>query len=352
MSPEQTLALFALGREAWNKWATERLADKAELRKSGASIESWEEAARATFKDRETDEHLDFSGFIFPAMVTFFRARLSGETSFSRAVFHGHAGFAGTEFSEKADFAEAEFKDYANFAGARFAAYANFSGARFRKGANFYNGRFLFTTSFDGVRFCEEATFWLCTFEGLATYRGTHFSRDAIFFGARAGAFDLNAARFDRVPDFTQARFDEAPRLDVAEIKLPSLWGSVRRPAEPTDAGAYRALRRLAVQGHDHECEQQFFAAELRALRGNPDRPWPNFLFFLPIRRAATVEAEEASDASEGTQNALIDVEKHASQRRRFWPGGARYWLGLLYEIFSDFGRSVDLLPGLSPPIS
>lgn len=64
------------------------------------------------------------------------------------------------------------------------------------------------------------------------------------------------------------------------------------------------------MQGKDHECELWFFAEELKSLRGSTDwllpRPWNLF------RRG-----------------------------KRVWPGGGRYWLGLLYQLFSDFGRSM-----------
>lgn len=64
------------------------------------------------------------------------------------------------------------------------------------------------------------------------------------------------------------------------------------------------------MQGHDNEREQIFFAEELKSLRGSTDwllpRPWNLF------RRGAPL-----------------------------WQGGARYWLGLLYQWFSNFGRSL-----------
>ena len=55
-------------------------------------------------------------------------------------------------------------------------------------------------------------------------------------------------------------------------------------------------LRRLAAQGHDHECEIQFLTGEIIARRGTMDT-WSR----------------------------------------------PRFWAGLLYEVLSDFGRSVVL---------
>ena len=124
------------------------------------------------------------------------------------------------------------------------------------------------------------------------------------------------------MPDFIQAHFAEAPRLDNSHIRpgfieprrfwdrlFPRVNGDVDRSAR------YRALKRLAIDGHDHVREQEYFAGELRSLRGCPDRLLPNPLNWF--RR------------------------DDAGRRRRAWPGGARYWFGLGYQLLSDFGRSM-----------
>ncbi len=59
----------------------------------------------------------------------------------------------------------------------------------------------------------------------------------------------------------------------------------------------WRALKRLATQAHDYERERYFFAEEVRAARNVRDHP--------------------------------------------FGANYERYWSGLLYEFFSDFGRSM-----------
>ncbi len=80
-------------------------------------------------------------------------------------------------------------------------------------------------------------------------------------------------------------------------------------------AARYRALKRLAIQGHDHAREQEYFAGELKALRGHPDRLLPNPLNWFR--------------------------KDEDGRRLPAWPGGARYWFGLGYQWFSDFGRSM-----------
>ena len=151
--------------------------------------------------------------------------------------------------------------------------------------------------------------------------------------------FNMAHAVFDVVPDFIQAHFEEAPRLDNLEVggKLPELkdiqdedreklsrrgrWHRRRleknRPyrrmfealAKDSDLrnipARWRALKRLAIQGHDTERELEFHARELRSQRFAED--WP-----LPLA---------------------------------FWRGRAwaffRFWFGYFYQWFSDFGRSL-----------
>ncbi len=154
--------------------------------------------------------------------------------------------------------------------------------------------------------------------------------------------FSLQDATFHEVPDFEQAHFAEAPRLDVAHFNRPRVqpgrfwrWTRARvkaddkrtpggaaeggaqssgpSPTLPDTTARWRALKRLAVQGHDHEREMMFFAEELKSLRGRTDKLLPNFA------------------------NLFRDD-------KRFWPGGARYWFGLFYQGLSNFGGSI-LLP-------
>ena len=100
-------------------------------------------------------------------------------------------------------------------------------------------------------------------------------------------SFSLADALFLAVPDFTEAHFDEAPRLDNVDVK-PNYKGDKDLPAQ------WRALKRLAIQGHDHERELFFFKGELQSRRWSVDKPW------------------------------------HAV-----------FWFGLFYQGLSDFGRSM-----------
>ena len=113
------------------------------------------------------------------------------------------------------------------------------------------------------------------------------------------------------MPDFIQAKFSEAPRFDNLYIRpafvepggfwvLPHQDVKKQIDANPdlqNVPARWRALKRLAIQGHDHIREQEFFANEIRSAQFVTDWPY-----------------------GEG------------------WP---RFWFGKLYQWFSDFGRSI-----------
>lgn len=92
------------------------------------------------------------------------------------------------------------------------------------------------------------------------------------------------------MPDFNQAAFGVVPWLDMVHIHEKA------SSSDAAKAAYWRTLKRLAILGHDHPREQLFFRNELLARRGS---------------------AEEKS-----------------------WH--CAYWVGLLYQWLSDFGRSLS----------
>ena len=139
------------------------------------------------------------------------------------------------------------------------------------------------------------------TFEHVTSFAGAKFRAEVDFRAVQGNsAFTMAASEFMETPNFEQATFVQAPRLDNVKIG-PQLcyWGKVKEFFTEGDLekeGRWRALKRLAAQGHDHASEQLFFRGEFLARHGVADR----------YRRAS-------------------------------------FWVGVLYQIFSDFGRSLFL---------
>jgi hypothetical protein len=246
MNKAETLKLFAKGRDAWNAWAQDQLSKKV-----GDTNHQWAAGAQAVFSGHTFNKNADFRHFIFPGTT---------------------------------DFENAHFQDSAHFDNAEFQGEVWFVHTRFEKGAFFVKSCF-----------SKNGNFLQVSFEGFTSFSECHFHEDADFSAVQGkGIFDLTDTTFDRVPDFIQAHFAEAPRLDNIKVPAVGLWRSTHPDSEHLSA-CYRALKRIAIQGHDHDREIQFFANEIRSLRGSPDKPWH-----------------------------------------------ARYWVGYLYEVISDFGRSIS----------
>jgi len=97
------------------------------------------------------------------------------------------------------------------------------------------------------------------------------FDRTADFSAIVAeSAFSLENVSFNDVPDFIEAHFLEAPRLDHVRVPTVAELHDTHVALGSDIAARYRALKRLAILGHDHERELQFFADELRSQQSGP----------------------------------------------------------------------------------
>lgn len=259
MNQEETLALYSQGKEAWNTWAQEVLSRRDDSRE-------WRNEAEADFLFHTFVESADFSGFVFPGYALFVGVPFINGAGFDNAVFLSGAGFNKARFLKVVWFREATFKGDARF---------------------------------DRATFEGDARFELSTFEHSTNFYGAKFRAEADFKAIRGNSvFTMADAEFIEIPDFQQATFVQVPRLDNVKIG-PQLTRRDKLKAfftkgDSEKEGRWRALRRLATQGHDHASEQLFFRGELLARRGVTDRYW------------------------------------HAA-----------FWLGVFYQLFSDFGRSL-----------
>ena len=310
MNREETWDLFKQGKEAWNAWADEMLSQRKAFAEDGSwpqgkrppkgndQIDAWRAQARADFSEQEFSENEgDFKYFVFPFCADFSKATFSGGASFMRATFSGIAFFTGATFSGGADFTSATFSGNASFRWATFSGDADFMRATFSGDASFTSATFSGEADFIWPTFSGDASFNGATFSGRASFSEATFSgenADVSFEAAKSErAFTLQGSTFATVPNFSQMDFNQAPRVDNLRLhprRLGRLWrffhgdpqdnrpfgkrlktGTLsvfkgRNRAEPNNLAArYRALRRLADEGHDHKLEQEFFADELRA---------------------------------------------------------------------------------------
>jgi Pentapeptide repeats (9 copies) len=284
----------------------------------------FESAAFAGFRSAAFSDSANFENTAFSGPAYFRSAAFSAGAYFHSAAFSGNASFERAAFSGTADFQSAAFSGNASLERASFSGYANLRSAAFSSNADFQSTTFSRNGFFSKVQFRRNANFY-----ALRGERG----------------FDMAGAVFEAVPDFIQAHFEEAPRLDnmrvvgrmIAQHPQPereeteSRWlkrwraaryagGGLRswtgraargawhrmRHADANIPSRWRALKRLAIQGHDTDRELEFHAREVRSQRFADD--WPLPLVFW---------------------------------RGKAWGGFFRFWFGIFYQIASDFGRSI-----------
>ena len=355
MNATQSLELFTAGATPWNRWARKMIRKKRALQDADQWTEGpqsawndatrdWHRSARADFSGRVFEEPAYFNNFRFPgnadfrsavfkrraefraaqflADAIFIEATFSRPSTFTLAHFVGDANFAQatfageSDFAGKADFAGAKFHRAAHFHTATFGADAHFDAAKFKAGASFQNVKFqqwavfgqsLFWgdaifqdaefsnhTEFDRSVFFENSTFSQATFHGPLYVTHTSFKKGAIFTALRAKSLLLFNVDFAQLPVFSAAHFDEPPQFDHVDLDPARLDPQSERAPLTSLPGHWRALRSLATRSHNHELELQTFKGEIIARRGIVDR-WPH----------------------------------------------SRFWAGWLYQIFSDFGRSM-----------
>jgi hypothetical protein len=266
-----------------------------------------------------------FSGPLF-GLATFARdarfpnAKFSGFALFDSATFAGNALFEGAIFSRGARFYSVTFSGDARFDSAKFLNEATasfdrstFSGnavfprATFSGDALFGSATFLGNAFFESAAFSGSAWFYSATFAGNAQFYNAKFQSYASFGAARSeGAFTMARVEFGGVPDFIQAHFAEAPRLDNLQVAPSPKPELLTEDARRDQLSRWRALKRLAIEAHDSERELEFNAQEISAARSFSN--WP-----IPVR--------------------LCDGGK--------WLEASRSFFSFFYWVFSDYGRSV-----------
>ena len=350
MDKKQSLELFQRGKHAWNTWADKMVADKMALEEAGVWKEirtlwneqtrAWHEKAKADFRNIDFQTFADFIQFRFPGdalfrsanfpkgvnfasgeflnnanfselefggLCVFASASFCGAACFQKTTFKGEArfrnakflgiddvNFEDVKFIGPAHFGRVRFGAYSLFDGASFSGLARFDDALFSDGASFHHVTFSRHAIFDRAKFSKNVVFDHSFFEDFAYFDLSSFGCPTAFRAVRGKAIVLDNPKFSYVPDFSGAHFEEAPVLDNVDLEPERLGDTSADSSRFGLPARWRALRRLAIQGHDHERELQFFKGEVIARRGTHDT-WVHLWF----------------------------------------------WMGWAYQILSDFGRSM-----------
>lgn len=308
---------WAAGRAAWNTWA-EKMGDLKPAERNTLIGVTFHTIAAANFSELCFLREADFDFFVFPGDAHFNGAHFGNESgslrvgaSFRGVKFNSGATFSNVTFWEIAWFEGADFSDSASFAHAEFNGPGWFHDATFADSVFFNGAKFEASAVFEGVDFSSTkygVNFEHASFAGPVTFNTVNFQLASFRAIKSERSFSLGAA-FRATPDFREASFHEPPQLDEAAI-TPSLTrrhveGDRRRPPldwakhapDKYEHAKFRALRGMADQGNDHTSALRFNANEIAARRFWVDEP--------------------------------------------FGRNASRFWLGWLYQLVSDYGRSI-----------
>ncbi len=306
------------------------------------------------FLERATpDSHcVNFTGSTFSTLANFSEARFDQLAFFCRVNFRGHCTFDRLKNSEPIYFDGSIFSDNAFFIFSEFtklsapltefAKIADFNNVSIASDCDFTRSRFSGQANFAESKHIGPSQFSSAVFERGVDFQGARFDKLCKFQAASSnGVFLLTNASFHVVPDFTQATFADPPSLDRTFIPAPpknlrrlppTLLSDVYTSADLVSR--YRALRRIARASLDHERELEFFAYELEAARALHDMAYP---------RPQNLFRKHYTGPNTSSSNWIWRKPEHYTRADSLpvWAGAARFWFGLLYSGFSDYGRSL-----------
>lgn len=276
---EDALALARQGAEVWNEWAVEH--------------DGWSVDFSSTSALTSRNSGITFDQFIFPGGSTFNGSAMGKNIGFSSVVFKGVADFGNVEFLGNASFFETEFSDsvtfmnanvaeLADFSSARFGGYTNFMATRFRGEALFDGAIFHGDTNFNdavsesalflgGSAFYKTAVFDTMIVNSVCEISDVTFHKDASFVSCKFNsALMMEGTEFGVVPDFRSTKMENHVSMDNIEVNFNGQWlcRFWRASEKDQDAAKYRRRKEMAILAQDHRQEQNFFAMEQKAMRG------------------------------------------------------------------------------------
>jgi hypothetical protein len=159
----------------------------------------WKEFER----QKEHEEIYDFTGFVFPVVISFKEKTFEKDAYFSSTKFSAVADFSVSQFSGEADFVYAKFSKGANFGDAHFSV-ADFMEVKFFEEAYFSGTQFAGITFFKDAQFHGLAIFSLTKFIGVTSFWSARFSAEADFSNAKfKGDADFNYIKIEKYNRFS-----------------------------------------------------------------------------------------------------------------------------------------------------
>ncbi len=263
------------GKEVWNKWANRF----EEYIKNNSISDGY-----ISFSNSSWEKYANFSSFIFPCSVSFYRAKFEGKFEgrycavFINAKFNGGSVYfneaqfsGGSIYFSKAQFngGPVDFDNAKFSGGTTYFIETQFSGgAVYFRGAQFSQGNVFFRkTQFIGgdVHFSEaqfsglDVSFFGAKFTNNFWASKIYLNQDCSFNSAEFNqASNFSGIQFQQPPDFNYVTFKQAPY--IAEMLIP--WAV--KTNQKNNIHIYRKLKQLAQDANDYEQELKYYGYETR----------------------------------------------------------------------------------------
>lgn len=217
----------------------------------------------AEFRQTKFSGDARFEGVQFSGVAAFTRAQFSSAVEFRNAVFRGDAEFRHVQFPGNAGFEGATFFSIAGFQDAQFSDDARFETATFSGDAEFRHVQFSGNAEFQGVTFTGDANFRSASFGSNTSFKTSKFGGIAAFENARIdGSSDFASSRFATPPEFS-SDFMRTMSLDNVVIEIPSLFWGLFKEVDRNIATRFRRYKAVAIKDNDNFSEHEYFVGEL-----------------------------------------------------------------------------------------
>ncbi|MBO6549451.1 MAG: pentapeptide repeat-containing protein [Rhizobiales bacterium] len=229
----------------------------------------------AWFKNATFNNRASFITTSFLSNTWFQNTSFQHEAVFQHSIFHGFSSFTNVNFSNKAFFEHSKFKENVDWEGSTFNDYCTFINSYFEKSSNFANIVFNKATSFKFTNFKNKTTFQLVNFNDEVDFSNSSFSSGAnfseTFFNDQQNfrsikakdLIDFSSAVFSIPPDFSGTDSTIPISIDNVVIRIPSLIAYLLKKIDPSLATRFRRYKSFAISDNDNFSEHNFFVGEL-----------------------------------------------------------------------------------------
>ena len=214
---------------------------------------------------------VNFNGAIFSGDVWFDNVEFNGFTRFNSTNFQSNLLVNWTRFNQKASFCNAKI-DFSSFSYTNFSM-ASFGNTTFSGITSFNETVFRFEAIFNNVKFCSSATFECAKFHKLTEFNKAEF-QDIKFINTD----------FMSITNFSDSTFNRSPEFHEAKLHQGTVFtGAIFKDSTSEKAAqAYRTLKLAMENVRSRQEEAMFYALEQKSLRQRPDTPrTTKFLSFL-----------------------------------------------------------------------